>query len=297
MMLNRLELNLTIWYVNRLIKKGRKNFVMEDKYIIKENVPYIDDGNFYHKFDIMYGLGEKKNLCIIDIHGGAYVLGDRKNNLDFGKAFCDAGYDFIAIDYVPNNGKLSTLDLFTDCLKAINYITSHLKELNIEYNRFAIVGDSAGGHFALLLTEILNNKEFAQNFLQITNKINFVGTLVNCPVYDFLHLGDGVLKKGALKRMLGPKYKDIEQRTLLDPKSHKDYLTTPIFVSTCTHDFIRNESLMLIKDLKDRKDCMVVDIECDDKNVDHVHNVSKPNLEESKKVNNEMLKFLEIVSK
>ncbi len=297
MKINRLILNLIIGHVKRMIKKGRRNFTMEEKYKIRENVPYINDGNFFHQIDIMYGVGKKKNLCIIDIHGGAYVLGDRKNNLDFGKLFCDAGYDFIAIDYEPNDGKHSTLDLFNDCLKSIDYISNHIKELNIEYNRFAIIGDSAGGHFALLLTEILNNKQFASNFIQISNKINFVGTLVNCPVYDFRHLGDNVLTKSGFKRMLGPNYKDDNERTLMDPKSHKEHLTTPVFVSTCTHDFIRNDSLMLFEDLKDRADCKCLDIKCDNPNVDHVHNITKLHLVESKTVNNEMLKFIETVSK
>ena len=49
----------------------------------------------------------------------------------------------------------------------------------------------------------------------------------------------------------------------------------------------------MYQDIKDRNNIEFLDIQSDDKNVDHVHNVTKPQLEESKQVNTAIGKFIE----
>ena len=87
---------------------------------------------------------------------------------------------------------------------------------------------------------------------------------------------------------------DKEHLKKLSPKTYISSINIPLFLSTCKHDFIRNESMLLNEDMKDKKNYVFLDIDSDDKNVDHVHNITKPQLEESKKVNNAMARFLDI---
>ena len=67
----------------------------------------------------------------------------------------------------------------------------------------------------------------------------------------------------------------------------------PIFLSTCKFDFIRPQSLMLKEDIDTYNlKHTYLDIDSDNKKVDHVHNVVRPYLEESKTVNDAMDKFM-----
>ena len=85
---------------------------------------------------------------------------------------------------------------------------------------------------------------------------------------------------------------------LLSPREYIKDFKLPIFLSTCKRDFFRKESMKLNEDmaLKDNK-YVFVDIDSDNKEVGHVHNVIAPYLEESKRVNQKMFEFIETIIK
>ena len=193
-----------------------------------------------------------------------------------------------------NNGKMSIMDQVDDIVNNLKYVYSHLKELGLEGDNFVITGDSAGGHFALSMTEMLLDKEYAKEVGYEMPDIKPIAVLANCPVYNFSHMGEGVLTNLAMKRMFGPSYKNKKMFELLCPQTHLDSLTCPVFVSTCKKDFIRIYSELLTKDMEGRKNLFeIVDIDSDDKRVGHVHNVIDVNLPESEQVNDAMRAFIE----
>ena len=297
MKIGKLILNILKYRLDKITQKAFATFKANPDFKHLDNVSYNKDNKFYHQFDIIYANENRKEVCVIDFHGGAYIYGSRKNNIKFGELFAKEGFDFISMDYtlVKSNNKMETL--FHDCLQGLAYISNHLEELNLKYNRFIITGDSAGGHIALLMTEILRNKEFAKNFPYNAEKLNVLGVMVNCPVFNFMEIGDGLLSKSGKKRMLGNNYHDMQVRKLLDPKSHIDCIDVPIMLTTSKYDFIRKESLQAYELLKDRLDFKYIDINSNNKKVAHVHNLVYPELEESIYVNNEMIKFANSVIK
>lgn len=259
------------------------------------NIPYIDDDLHHHKFDIYYAKEHIKNVCIIDIHGGAYMFGQHEDNYYFGTKFLDKGYDFICLDYLPNDGKRQIKDLIDDCACCLMYIFNHRIELGLAGKRFAITGDSAGGHFALLLSEAMLNKDLADKLgYRFAEDVELIGTMINCPVYDFVNIGRKEMTKASLRRMFGSKYNDMKLMELLSPKTHINLMTKPLFCSTCYHDFLKKESEKLAEDMKSIPTKFTyVFIDNKDITVNHVHNVLSPNLKDSKKVNSLMLKFLD----
>ncbi len=274
--------------------KRRKTYPPHGLFEERINVPYYEgDTNPQHSFDIYYAKEKRKNCCIIDIHGGSYIMGEHQDNYPFVVPFVKEGFDAITVDYIPNNGKMDTKDLLDDCAACIKYILTHLKELNLEYNRFAITGDSAGGHLALTMTEALLDEKYAKELGWEFPKANIVACLVNCPVYDFVNIGIEGLTKSGIKRMFGKGYLVLENRQRLCPKVHIDSLTCPLFVSTCKKDFLRAQSLMLNEDMKNRpNDFVFVDIDSDDKYVGHVHNVLHPDHPHGIEVNNAMMDLI-----
>lgn len=279
--------------------KRRKIYPPHGVFKERINVPYIDDGNPQHSFDIFYANKEnKKNCLIFDIHGGAYIFGEHQDNYGFAYVFVERGYDVVTVDYEPNDGTLDTKDLVNDIVKCISYVLNHKEELDIDYDCVALTGDSAGGHFALLLSELLLDKEYAKYLGYEFPKTNLVACLVNCPVYNFAHIGDGSLSRSGMKRMFGPNYKDLKSLEDLCPKVHLESLTCPVFTSTCKHDFLRAQSFMLQDDMKKKGNVFeLIDINSDEKGIGHVHNVLHPEHPLGKKVNDAMMNFIERVRK
>lgn len=210
MKVNKFVLFLFQRYFEKLTKKARTNFYPDPIYNPKLNIPYYSDENENHKIDVYYAKAKRKNITLIDIHGGAYLFGHRSQNYHFGRIFLDEGYDFIALDYVTNSKKHNTIDIVKDCVEALYYISLHLKELNMENNRFVIMGDSAGGHLALLMAELLNNEALKEKFTTKNINIQFDAIMLNCPVYDYVPLGEGSMTRGARRKMFGPSFENME---------------------------------------------------------------------------------------
>lgn len=277
----------------------RKMYKPYGKYQEQIDIPYINDGNYNHKFDVMLGKEPRNKCCIIDIHGGSYIFGEHIDQYVFGEVFLEKGYDFISADYIPNDGKTrSTKDTFDDLYTFLKYVFAHQKELGIDGDKFYITGDSAGGHMSLTLCELLLDDNYCKELGYEPLGIKPLGCLVNCPVYDFVHLSDGNLTKSGQKRLFGPTYEDSNAFKLLCPREHISSLTCPVFVSTCKNDFLRAHSLLLKQEMdKLGRECALVDLDVDDKSVGHVHNVLHPFKPHSVTVNDAMIDFMEKVRK
>lgn len=273
-----------------------RDFVLDDKYPRLQDVNYMEDGNFFHCLDVIYPPKDvkRKNICVIDLHGGAYIFGDRKQNLHFGTQFANEGFDYLALDYEPVRKKRTVRNIVNELSQGLEYIVNHLKELGLENDRFVITGDSAGGHLALIISEMVDDKELSINIVKKPLNIKFIATLLNCPVYDFVNLGNDVLTNGAQKRLIGSDYNNVANKTLIDSLTHLPSLTTPLFLSTCKYDFLRSESLKLNEDMKNKiHTYKFIDLDVDDKTVGHVHNVVNPLHPQSVYINKEMIKFIE----
>ena len=256
------------------------------------NVFADPSGDPFLTYDVYQGKAPRKNILIVDIHGGAYMCSDHGANYPFCLEFAREGFDVASLDYRRNNGKIDTIDQFQDIAKGFNHLFAHLSDYGLERQPVVLTGDSAGGHFALLLAEALLNPRLAKELGVELPRIDLKAVLVNSPVYDFVPCGENALTKGARKRMFGPRYADKMLRMLLSPREHIADLAIPLFLSTCNQDFLRGEAMLLKEDFeKTGRRFGFLDIESKDPHVNHVHNVTQPWLKESKQVNQAMMDF------
>lgn len=301
MKIGRLGVNILKWHNVRAYIKRRKLYPPHGQFLERLDIPYINDGNVNHKFDLYYGdRDKKKNVCILYIHGGSYIFGEHQDSYWYALTFLKEGYDFISLDYIPNDGKRSVKDSLDDIYKNINCVLSHQKELNIEGDNYVIAGDSAGGHFALLFAEAMTNNDVAKKLGYSFPDVKVIAALLSCPVYDFedMNVGNAYLNNSGLKRLFGPTYNDKELFRLVSPRTYINELEVPLFVNTCKQDFLREQSLLIQSDLKDRDLLFeLVDINTDEKGIGHVHNVLGPEREKSIEVNNAAMAFIEKASK
>ena len=294
MKINRLMLNMVKSFVVHDIKNRRKNYPNKDEFKHWENIPYLNDQNKYHTYDVyLADESNRKHCCFIDIHGGSYIFGEHQDNFPYAYVLLKAGFDVVLLDYVPNNGKKDTKDLLSDCTANLIHLKEHLKEYDLEKDKFVMTGDSAGGHISFLLSLLMQEPSLKEVVGLDVPSFDIIATVLACPVYDFANLGKWSMTKSGLKRMLGPRYIEHEHLETLSPRTYVSYNKLPLFLSTCKRDFIREESMKLNEDMNGKKGYYFVDIDSDDKNIDHVHNIVKTQFKESIEVNNAIVKFVD----
>ena len=254
-------------------------------------VPYVENGAAAQVVDIYYAdKAIRKDAVLIDIHGGFYVGGMRQNNRPFASVFLKEGYDVVLLEYRLNDGVLDVSDELRDCAAALDYLSVHAEELGLNKDRMFLTGDSAGGHLALYMAEGSENRTLPVH----TDSFVCKGALLNCPAYDFATFADAEgFADSALEWFIGPNYQDKEWMRAMSPRTYFSDYSGPLFVSTCTNDFIRQQSLILKADCeKLERPLEWVDIESDDRAVGHVHNVVNQDLPESRTVNEKMVAFM-----
>lgn len=93
----------------------------------------------------------KNAPAVIIVHGGGWVAGDRRYNVQpLFEPLTEAGFAWFSISY-----RLATdVSLFgagiDDVAQAIRFIKSHAVEFNIDPDRIALIGESAGGQLAAM---------------------------------------------------------------------------------------------------------------------------------------------------
>lgn len=129
--------------------------------VLRENVNYNNDNHHKHLLDIyMPSRTQGKVPLIILIHGGAWLSNDKYADINYMRNtvadIINCGYALASIDY-----RWSTEAVFPaqiqDCNRAVSFLYDHADHYNLDRNRFAVMGFSAGGHLASLLGLSKNN--------------------------------------------------------------------------------------------------------------------------------------------
>lgn len=259
------------------------------------DIPYVDDGHKHHLLDIYRPKGAVGKLPVImDIHGGGWYYGDKELNKKFCMHLALYGFSVVNISYrlAPEVSYDKQLE---DCFSALNFIEKNAEKYNLDLNNIFLVGDSAGGHLASLVVNIMASEKLQQLFNVKTN-VNIKGAGFICPAFDITKaskiLGAGILY---LRPMFGKGYKKSKFFAHADFTYNISEKMPPSFVVTSYGDFLRKIVLKGYQKMKEK------DIECQllyfDKPTDtgnvlgHVFNVSQPWYKESIEVNKKMTDF------
>ena len=264
---------------------------LADGFDKKLGIPYVEGGDPAQVLDIYYADSTNRmDIVLVDIHGGFYIAGQKEGNRDYASVFLGEGFDVVLVEYRLNDGVRDVSDELADCAAALDYLTVHAEELGLNKDRMFLTGDSAGGHLALYMAE-----GAADSSVPIRPKeFSTAGVLLSCPAYDFGSFGDAKDYADDFKEwFIGPRFKDRPYLETLSPKTFIGSLEAPLFLSTCTRDFIRSQSLALKADCDSLgKAITFLDIASRDRKVGHIHNVTNIDLPESREVNGAMMAFM-----
>ncbi len=129
----------------------------ESKTYTKDNIVIHRHPNRTLKLDFARPkTGKGPFPLIVCIHGGGWAQGNRKQMREQMLNFAKAGFASACIEYrLTSQAKYPAQ--VNDSTEAINYLIDHASKLRINAKKIALFGGSAGGHIALMLSEVQND--------------------------------------------------------------------------------------------------------------------------------------------
>lgn len=263
--------------------------------VVTEGLTYLDSGNPYHTFNITRPEGAEGKLpAILDIHGGAWIYGDRNLNRNYSKMLSLGGYAVLDAGYriAP---QADFVEQAKDVIAFINYVADHADELNIDANNIYLTGDSSGGHLSYLALEAYYRPEVAE-LLGCKPKITFNAVCFTCGAF---YLGDmpssipcswlffgKIFPKGRAK---SPFY----SLSRLDMPAGLDL--PPMLLHSCEDDFLKADTLKAYEELckAGYQPELIFRKELTEHKLRHVYNIAEPWWSESKETNGSILAFFD----
>lgn len=182
---------------------------------IISDIAYIDDGNYYHKLDVMYpnNISENDKLpVIIDIHGGGWMYGDKGLNENYCRALADRGYVVFDINYrlVPD---VNVNEQIKDVMSALKWIGENIDNYPCERENIMLTGDSAGGMLASYAGVLLQSEELRDIFDTESADIKLTALVLTSPVS---YMKDGGWFSVYTKPLWGKNYKNSKTNNYMD---------------------------------------------------------------------------------
>jgi acetyl esterase/lipase len=116
--------------------------VMDKTYCRPEDSP--------QKMDLYFPASGGPWPVLVFVHGGSWTEGDKAEAVEMKESVTEQGYALVSINYrlYPT---IRFPDNIEDVKCAIRYLRANASEFNIDPDRIAVRGDSAGGHLVSLL--------------------------------------------------------------------------------------------------------------------------------------------------
>lgn len=183
----------------------------------QKNVVYAEVHGVGLLLDIFTPRGQPNGLAIVDVASGAYHS-DRGKIRDHKRAqmfdiFCGRGYTVFAIR--PGSiAKFNGPEMLENVNRGILWVKAHAKEYQIDANRLALLGASAGGHLACMAAVSAADQNAKTRvkavavFFPPTDLMNYGGFKIDIS-------GDDVLAS-SIRRLITPKGSETINEKKLD---------------------------------------------------------------------------------
>ena len=262
------------------------------------DIPYIDDGNIYHRLDVYYpsDRDDVRSLpMIVDIHGGGWMYGDKNLNEYYCLELARRGYVVFNISYrlVPD---VTVNEQIQDCLAAMRYINAHYTKYTDNADML-LTGDSAGGMLAAYTATVMQSGDLQTTFNAPyeLNGIQPKALLLTSPV---AFMKDGGAFSVYTKILWGKDYKTKATYDYMDLGEIVDFAKLPpTYLITSGGDSLANEQTHRAYDLLTEKGvkCEIADFGDDEngKPLPHVFSVLFPFDQSGDKAITDALAFYE----
>lgn len=254
-----------------------------DGIVETNDIPYLDDGHKLHMLDIYRPEGATGKMpFIVDIHGGAWVYGDKELNRKYCLHLAKEGFAVVNLSFrlIP---EVDFAGSMKDILAALEFVKKNADKFDLDLNNAFITGDSAGGHSAAMVLASGGNKTL-QDAFGGKNPIDFKAVCFTCAAFnpsDFakIPLAGAVLFNG----MYGRFYRGKKKRALYESYDFSNVIPDdmcPTVLITAYADFLRKQSHRLKSELDAKGvETLLIDFDepmSDGYKLEHVYNSSFP---------------------
>ena len=120
------------------------------EYVVMRNVTYGQKGDVKLLADVYVPQGDRLRPGVLLVHGGAWMSGTKRTMTYAAQRLAESGYTAVAIDYrLAPKHKFPAQ--FEDCRTALAWMHSEAKQYQIDSEKIAGFGYSAGAHLVSLL--------------------------------------------------------------------------------------------------------------------------------------------------
>ncbi len=289
------KLGVLIW--RKLFESGDEKRLKQQEQdlsdlVITRDLPYIDDGERGHLFDLYRLPSADENApVLINIHGGGLFASYKEVNVNFNYEWARLGYRVVSISYrrIPETTLWHQID---DVLAALRYLKANAESLGLNLNRCYLVGDSAGALLSLFALSI-SRSETLQKVFGIAGAgfdfaaTGFISIMLDTQRRDLMSAIRNVVTD---KNDRGKPY----EKYLLNPSMLlEEASAAPLFLVTSEEGLIQNDTLKLDRLLNERGTAhtLLNFPKGDENKLIHVFSVQYPMYAESREVFTKMDAF------
>lgn len=180
------------------------------------------------RLDLYYNnKSDKTTPLVINIHGGAWMHGDKESQTGFG-SFFKKGFAVANVEY-----RLGTVApapaAIEDVRCALIYLISNASKYNIDTKRIVMMGGSAGGHLALMAGLLQNDKRF-DNGCKAPASVNIAAIIDKYGVSDLSGFGNGSWRNKSAETWLDTKKSNKSFLKSISPISYVGRDNPPVFI-------------------------------------------------------------------
>lgn len=167
--------------------------------IVHRDLPYVTGGHERQKLDLYVPKDGKQLPLVVVIHGGGFMAGSKDHTNPV--PFLEAGYAVASINYRLSQHAIWPAQI-VDCKSAVRWLRKNAAQYNLDRDRFAAYGPSAGGHLSAMLGVTATIRQFDMGeHLQVSSAVQAVADFFG-PT-DFLQMDDHRLPDGLIHNGAG----------------------------------------------------------------------------------------------
>ncbi|MFY0654939.1 MAG: alpha/beta hydrolase [Cyclobacteriaceae bacterium] len=147
-------LSLSLLFIGGAVSQSNKRFEVKEVF----NVTYLKLGDRELKLDLFIPKNlDNKTPCIVGLHGGAWIKGNRRNFHRACRGLAERDYIAASVSY-RLAGEAPFPAQIQDIQAAIRWLKKNAETYQIDPDRIGVAGFSAGGHLATLVASSGNSE-------------------------------------------------------------------------------------------------------------------------------------------
>ncbi|HSP82747.1 MAG TPA: alpha/beta hydrolase [Gillisia sp.] len=153
---------------------------------VKEDVVYRTLGNRKLKADIYYPKtnGVQLSPAVLLIHGGGWISGSKENKRPMAQRLAQEGFAAITVEYRLSREAPYPAGVI-DIKAALNWIRKNAAKYNIDENKIAVLGASAGAQLATLVGVTPGSNIYKENDCKIRDEVQAIVNIDG--IVSFIH--------------------------------------------------------------------------------------------------------------